>query len=154
MVDIIYINFIYIMSMWYSKQVRFVNLIIDSLEERFEWQELVGTVVRGLRGPIINQGDDIEQIVVDTVINAAKAEGYELRDNDIISITESIVARAQGNYAKLDDIATDIQAKYPSGTLGVIFPILSRNRFANILSGLHVGRKSNLNVKLSFWRSR
>ena len=101
----------------------------------------VGTVVRGLRGPIINQGDDIEQIVVDTVINAAKAEGYELRDNDIISITESIVARAQGNYAKLDDIATDIQAKYPSGTLGVIFPILSRNRFANILSGVARGAK-------------
>lgn len=101
----------------------------------------VGTVVRGLRGPIINQGDDIEQIVVDMVINAAKVEGYELRDNDIISITESIVARAQGNYAKLDDIATDIQAKYPNGTVGVIFPILSRNRFANILSGVARGAK-------------
>ncbi|NLM66245.1 MAG: F420-0--gamma-glutamyl ligase, partial [Enterococcus sp.] len=101
----------------------------------------VGTVVRGLRGPIINQGDDIEQIVVDTVINAAKVEGYEVRDHDIISITESIVARAQGNYADLDDIATDIKEKFPNGTVGVIFPILSRNRFSNILSGVARGAK-------------
>lgn len=84
-------------------------------------ERVVGTVVRGLRGPIINKGDDLEQIVVDTVLNAAKVEGFEINDRDIVSVTESIVARAQGNYASIDDIATDIAAKFGDDTIGVIF---------------------------------
>ena len=102
----------------------------------------VGTIVRGLRGPIINQGDNIELIVVDTVLNAAKKEGFLIEDRDIVTITESIVARAQGNYASVDDIATDIKAKFGDDTVGVIFPILSRNRFANCLRGIAKGAKS------------
>lgn len=102
-------------------------------------QRVVGTVVRGLRGPIINQGDDIEQIVVDTVLNAASAEGFSIEDRDIVTITESIVARAQGNYASIDHIAEDVRAKFGSDTVGVIFPILSRNRFANCLRGIAKG---------------
>ena len=104
-------------------------------------ERLVGTVVRGLRAPIINKGDSIEQIVVDTVINAAKSEGYSIQDRDIVTITESIVARAQGNYASIDDIATDIKAKFGDETIGVIFPILSRNRFAICLRGIAKGAK-------------
>ena len=99
-------------------------------------ERVVGTVVRGLRGPIINKGDDLEQIVVDTVLNAAKVEGFEINDRDIVSVTESIVARAQGNYASIDDIATDIAAKFGDDTIGVIFPILSRNRFSTCLHGI------------------
>ena len=105
-------------------------------------ERAVGTVVRGLRGPIINEGDDIEQIVVDTVLNAAKVEGITFEDRDIITITESIVARAQGNYVSIDDIAEDIQAKFGDEKIGVIFPILSRNRFANVLRGIAKGAKS------------
>ncbi|MHC5268955.1 coenzyme F420-0:L-glutamate ligase [Enterococcus sp. LJL98] len=101
----------------------------------------VGTVVRGLRSPIINEGDDIEQITVDTVLEAAKAEGYTIEDRDIISLTESIVARAQGNYASIDAIAKDVKAKFEKGTVGVIFPILSRNRFSSILQGIARGSK-------------
>lgn len=104
-------------------------------------ERAVGTVVRGLRAPIINQGDDIEQVVVDTVLNAAKTEGFSINDRDIVTITESIVARAQGNYASVDDIATDIKAKYGDKTIGVIFPILSRNRFSLILKGIAKGAK-------------
>ena len=102
---------------------------------------VVGTVVRGLRGPIINEGDNIEQIVVDTVVNSAKVEGYDIQDRDIITVTESVVARAQGNYATLDHIATDVKAKFGDETVGVIFPILSRNRFANVLRGIARGTK-------------
>ena len=105
-------------------------------------ERAVGTVVRGLRGPIINEGDDIEQIVVDTVLNAAKVEGMTFEDRDIITITESIVARAQGNYVSIDNIAEDIQAKFGNEKIGVIFPILSRNRFSNILRGIAKGAKS------------
>lgn len=104
-------------------------------------ERVVGTVVRGLRGPIINKGDDIEQIVVDTVLNAAEVEGFTIQDRDIISVTESIVARAQGNYATIDDIATDVSAKFGDDTIGVIFPILSRNRFAICLRGIAKGAK-------------
>ncbi len=104
-------------------------------------ERVVGTVVRGLRGPIINKGDDLEQIVVDTVLNAAKVEGFEINDRDIVSVTESIVARAQGNYASIDDIATDIAAKFGNDTIGVIFPILSRNRFSTCLHGIAKGAK-------------
>lgn len=104
-------------------------------------ERVVGTVVRGLRGPIINEGDDIVQIVVDTALNAAKVEGYEIEDRDIVTITESVVARAQGNYANISHIATDVQAKFGDDTVGVIFPILSRNRFSNILKGIAGGTK-------------
>ncbi len=96
----------------------------------------VGTVSRGIRCPIIREGDDLAKIVADSVIEAAECEGFELRDRDVISVTESIVARAQGNYASIDDIANDVKAKLGSDTIGVIFPILSRNRFAICLKGI------------------
>ncbi len=101
----------------------------------------VGTVSRGIRCPIIREGDDLAEIVTESVLEAAKNEGFELRDRDVISITESIVARAQGNYASVDDIAADIRAKFGGGTVGVIFPILSRNRFAICLRGIAKGAK-------------
>ncbi len=101
----------------------------------------VGTVSRGIRCPIIRQGDDLAQIVADSVLEAADAEGFELRDRDVISITESIVARAQGNYASVDNIAADVKAKTGGETVGVIFPILSRNRFAICLKGIAKGVK-------------
>jgi F420-0:gamma-glutamyl ligase len=104
-------------------------------------ERVVGTVVRGLRCPIINQGDNIEEIVVDSVLKAAEVEGFHLNDKDIVTVTESIVARAQGNYATIDHIAADIRAKFGDETLGVIFPILSRNRFAICLRGIAKGAK-------------
>ena len=118
-----------------------MNMSILHTEERIILTRVVGTVVRGLRGPIINEGDDIEQIVVETVLNAAKVEGYEIQDKDIITITESVVARAQGNYASIDHIAQDVAAKFGDEPIGVIFPILSRNRFANVLRGIARGAK-------------
>ena len=96
----------------------------------------VGTVSRGIRCPIIRQGDNLAEIVAESVLNAAKSEGFELRDKDVISITESVVARSQGNYAGVDDIAADVKNKLGGGTVGVIFPILSRNRFAICLRGI------------------
>ena len=99
----------------------------------------VGTVSRGIRCPIIREGDDLAKIVADSVIEAAECEGFELRDRDVISITESIVARSQGNYASVDDIAADVKAKLGGDTVGVIFPILSRNRFAICLRGIAKG---------------
>ncbi|CAH1055215.1 coenzyme F420-0:L-glutamate ligase [Paenibacillus pseudetheri] len=104
-------------------------------------ERVVGTVVRGLRGPIINNGDNIEEIVVQTVLNAATVEGFSIEDRDIVTVTESIVARAQGNYATIDNIAADIKGKFGDETVGVIFPILSRNRFANCLRGIAKGAK-------------
>ena len=101
----------------------------------------VGTVSRGIRCPIIRQGDDIAAIVVDSVLQAAEAEGFELRDRDVISVTESVVARSQGNYCTVDDIAADVRAKLGGETVGVIFPILSRNRFAICLRGIAKGAK-------------
>jgi len=101
----------------------------------------VGTISRGIRCPIIREGDDLAVIVADSVLEAAEAEGFELRDRDVISITESIVARAQGNYASVDDIAADVKAKLGGETIGVIFPILSRNRFAICLRGIAKGAK-------------
>ena len=101
----------------------------------------VGTVSRGIRCPIIRQGDDLSEIVTESVLEAAKAEGFEIRDRDVISITESIVARAQGNYCSVNDIAEDVKAKLGGGTVGVIFPILSRNRFAICLRGIAMGCK-------------
>lgn len=104
-------------------------------------ERVVGTVVRGLRCPIINQGDQIEDIVVDSVLKAAEVEGYAIHDRDIVTVTESIVARAQGNYATIDHIAADVRAKFGEDTIGVIFPILSRNRFAICLRGIAKGAK-------------
>lgn len=104
-------------------------------------ERTVGTVTRGLRCPIINEGDNIEQIVVDSVLKASQAEGFTIQDKDIVAITESIVARAQGNYASIDQIATDIKNKFGDDTVGITFPILSRNRFANCLRGIARGAK-------------
>lgn len=101
----------------------------------------VGTVSRGIRCPIIRQGDDLVKIVTDSVLEAAESEDFCLRNKDVISITESIVARAQGNYASVDDIAQDVKSKFGSNTIGVIFPILSRNRFAVCLKGIAMGAK-------------
>ena len=100
-----------------------------------EKERRVGTISRGIRCPIIREGDNLAKLVSDSVLEAAEYEGFELRDRDVISVTESIVARAQGNYADIDDIATDVKAKLGDGTIGVIFPILSRNRFAICLKG-------------------
>lgn len=90
----------------------------------------------GIRGPIIREGDDLRKIVVDTIIDASNAEGFKLDDRDVVAITESVVARAQGNYATIDQIAKDINNKFGSTTIGVIFPITSRNRFAILLRGI------------------
>ena len=104
-------------------------------------ERLVGTVSRGVRAPIIRENDDICKIVVDSVINASISEGFSLRDKDVVGITEAVVARAQGNYATVDDVAADIKAKFPDGTFGVVFPILSRNRFSICLKGIARGAK-------------
>jgi len=101
----------------------------------------VGTVSRGIRCPIIREGDDLVRIVTDSVLAAAQSDGFSLRDRDVIAITESIVARAQGNYCSVSDIAADVKAKTGGGTVGVIFPILSRNRFAICLRGIASGVK-------------
>jgi len=111
------------------------------LEDRSMSDRRVGTVSRGIRCPIIRKGDDLSEIVTDSVLGAAEAEGFEIRDRDVISITESIVARAQGNYCSVQDIAEDVKAKLGGGTVGVIFPILSRNRFAICLRGIAMGCK-------------
>ncbi len=102
---------------------------------------LVGTVSRGIRAPIIRQGDNLPNIVVDSVLAAAKSEGFSLRDRDVIAVTEAVVARAQGNYAHIDQIAKDVHNKFGDETVGVIFPILSRNRFAICLKGIAKGCK-------------
>ena len=101
----------------------------------------VGTVSRGIRCPIIREGDDLATIVTASVLEAAESEGFAMRDRDVIAMTESIVARAQGNYASVEDIAADVRAKLGGGTIGVIFPILSRNRFAVCLRGIAMGAK-------------
>ena len=101
----------------------------------------VGTVSRGIRCPIIREGDDLAAIVTDSVLEAAESEGFALRDRDVISITESIVARAQGNYASVEAIAADVRAKLGGETVGVLFPIFSRNRFAICLRGIAKGAK-------------
>ncbi len=99
----------------------------------------IGTVVRGVRAPIIREGDNIAQIVADAVIAAWKEAGIAPRDRDITAVTESVVARAQGNYATVDQIAADVRAKTGGGTVGVAFPILSRNRFSLLLKGMARG---------------
>ncbi len=104
-------------------------------------ERTVGTIVRGIRAPIIRQGDDLVQIVADSVLNAQKAEGFAPQERDVVAITEAVVARAQGNYASIEHIAADMDEKFGDDTVGVIFPILSRNRFAICLRGIAKGRK-------------
>ena len=101
----------------------------------------VGTISRGIRCPIIREGDNLVDITVTSVLEAAESEGFSLRDRDVVALTESIVARAQGNYASVQDIADDVRAKLGGGTIGVIFPITSRNRFAIVLKGIAMGAK-------------
>lgn len=109
----------------------------------------VGTVVRGIRTPIIKEGMDLAHIVVDSVINASKEEGFTFKNRDVIGITEAVVAISDGNYAFVDDVAEDIKNKFPSGHVGVIFPILSRNRFSLILKGIARGSKK-VTILLSY----
>lgn len=104
-------------------------------------ERMVGTIARGVRTPIIREGDNLADIVVRSVLDAAESEKYPVRDKDIIGVTEAVVARAQGNYASEDNIAKDVKAKLGGETIGVIFPILSRNRFSNCLSGIAKGAK-------------
>lgn len=104
-------------------------------------ERLIGTVSRGVRAPIIREGDNIVDIVVDSVLKASQAGGFEIADHDIVAVTEAVVARAQGNYASIDHIARDIKTKFEDETIGVIFPILSRNRFAICLKGIARGAK-------------
>lgn len=102
----------------------------------------VGTVSRGIRCPIIKQGDNLAKIVVDSVLTAGQTDGFEIKDKDVIAITESVVARCQGNYATIEQIGADVKAKFgPNSTIGVIFPILSRNRFSILLKGIASGVK-------------
>ena len=114
-------------------------------------ERLVGTISRGIRCPIIRQGDDLPQIVVDSVLAAAagKDYGFPILDHDVIAVTEAVVARAQGNYATTDQIAADVKAKFGDATVGVIFPILSRNRFSICLKGIAKGVKKMV-LMLSF----
>jgi len=109
----------------------------------------VGTVVRGIRAPIIREGDNLAEIVINSVIEAAESEKLEFSDRDVVAVTEAVVARAQGNYATIDDIASDIKEKFPSGEIGLVFPILSRNRFAICLRGIARGAKK-ITLMLSY----
>ena len=109
----------------------------------------VGTVVRGVRAPIIKPGDDLAQIVVDSILAAQKEEGFKFRDKDIVAVTEAVVGKAEGNFVTVDDIAEDIRTKYPDGVIGLVFPILSRNRFSICLKGIARGAKK-LFIQLSF----
>ena len=109
----------------------------------------IGTVSRGVRAPIIRSGDDLVKIVTESIFEASADAPFEIRNKDIIAMTEAIVARAQGNYATVDDIAADVRAKFPEGTVGVIFPILSRNRFSICLKGIARGAKKVI-IMLSY----
>ena len=112
-------------------------------------ERLIGTVSRGVRAPIIRSGDDIAKIVAESVLDAAKSENLEIRNRDVVAVTEAVVARAQGNYATTEQIATDIRNKFPGGEVGVIFPILSRNRFSICLKGIAMGAKK-IYIMLSY----
>lgn len=104
-------------------------------------ERTVGTISRGVRAPIIREGDPLAQIVADCILSASKAENFTIRTRDVVAVTEAVVARAQGNYASVEDIAADIKAHFPDGEAGVIFPILSRNRFSVCLKGIAKGLK-------------
>ena len=112
-------------------------------------ERLVGTVSRGVRAPIIREGDNLVQIVVDSVLAAGQSEGFSFHDRDVVAVTEAVVARAQGNYAHINDIAADVKAKLGGEAIGVIFPILSRNRFSVCLKGIARGAKKVV-LMLSF----
>lgn len=112
-------------------------------------ERLIGTISRGVRAPIIREGDNIVDIVAGSVLLAAKSENIPIRDKDVIAVTEAVVARAQGNYATTDQIAADIRRKFPDGHIGLIFPILSRNRFAMCLKGIAMGAKK-ITLMLSY----
>ena len=118
-----------------------------------EYERRVGTVVRGIRMPIIREGDDLAEIVTAGLLEAAEFEGFSLRDRDVVAMTESIVARAQVNYCTVDDIADDVREKLGGETIGVIFPILSRNRFAICLRGIARGCKKIV-LMLSYPRTK
>ena len=107
-----------------------IILLSNNSKDLIYMERKVGTISRGIRCPIIRENDDLVDITVTSVLEAAQSEGFTLRDRDVVCLTESIVARAQGNYASVDDIATDVKNKMGEDTIGVIFPILSRNRFA------------------------
>ena len=109
----------------------------------------IGTVVRGVRAPIIKAGDDLANIVVESLMEAQKEEGFKFRDKDIVAVTEAVVGKAEGNFVTVDDIANDIRIKYPSGEVGLVFPILSRNRFSICLKGIARGVKK-IYIQLSF----
>ena len=128
----------YNITVFLGTMLKDTNLIKN---EGITMERKVGTISRGIRGPIIREGDNLVDITVNCVLEAAESEGFSLRDRDVIALTESIVARAQGNYASVDDIAADVKAKLGGGTVGVIFPILSRNRFAICLKGIAMGAK-------------
>ena len=106
-----------------------------------EEEKMPGVISRGVRAPIIREGDDIVAVVCDSVERAMREDGFELHERDVVAVTESVVARADGNYASVDDIAADVRAKLGGGTVGVVFPILSRNRFAICLRGIARGCK-------------
>ena len=109
----------------------------------------VGTVVRGIRTPIIKTNDDLSSIVVDSLVKASKSENFEFRDKDVVAVTEAVVAISEGNYATVDNIAEDIKQKFPSGEIGLLNPILSRNRFSILLKGIARGCK-HITIQLSF----
>lgn len=113
-------------------------------------ERMVGTVVRGIRTPIINKGDNLEQLVPECVLKASEVEGFTIQDKDIIAITESVVGRAQGNYADINAIAEDISSKYGDDTIGLVFPILSRNRFGICLKGIAMGAAKKVVLMLSY----
>ena len=122
---------------------------MHKFKEKQPMSRTIGTVSRGVRAPIIRSGDDLVKIVTESIFDAAADAPFEIRNRDIIAMTEAIVARAQGNYASVDDIAADVRAKFPEGTVGVIFPILSRNRFAICLKGIARGAKKVI-IMLSY----
>lgn len=111
----------------------------EDIRRNSKMERMVGTVSRGVRAPIIREGDDLAAIVVDSVLGAAESEGFEIRDRDIVAVTEAVVARAQGNYASTDAIAADVKSKFGEDTVGILFPILSRNRFSICLKGIAKG---------------
>lgn len=126
----------------YNKLLNFIRPFdFGRGNEGFIMVRKVGTISRGIRCPIIREGDDLTKIVVDSVLEAADSEGFKMNDRDVVAVTESIVARSQGNYASVDAIAKDVHNKFGGETIGVIFPILSRNRFAICLRGIAKGVK-------------
>ena len=131
----------FISLLFFSEKMCYIKLSIVLKKVGIYMERRIGTVSRGVRCPIIREGDNLVDIVVNSVIEAADSEGFELRNRDVVGITESIVARAQGNYVSVEDIAADVKAKTGGETVGIIFPILSRNRFAINLKGIAMGCK-------------